>query len=242
VTASEASQPKAGQETFASSMASAVNYHRWIADVFRPYVGRAVVEIGIGHGALYEYLPRPDLYVGTDLDLEMVEAARARFPGRRFSTADIADTELHARFAGLGVDTVICVNVLEHVQDDRAAVANMLRVLEPGGHLLLFVPAFQALYNEMDRLAGHVRRYTTADLGALFQGSGASVVRLDYFNAIGGVGWWVNRLAKPRSLETSTISGQIALFDRYILPLSRRVDPLTRRWFGQSGICIARKS
>src|SRR5215208_4837048 len=162
-------------------MEGARNYNRWVVAAFEPFFGQSIVEIGIGHGGFYEHLPRPRTYIGTDLDASLVERARLRQPDLQFVQADIADPHLADRFAGTGVDTVLCVNVLEHVEDDRAAIRNMLDVLEPGGHLLLFVPAFRQLYTDLDRLAGHLRRYTRATVAHTFRGSSAEIRRLEYF-------------------------------------------------------------
>src|SRR6266540_2645314 len=160
-----------GSETYSSAVERAQNYTRWVVSAFRPFFGRSLLEIGMGHGGFYQHLPPLREYVGTDLDAELVERARALYPTLRFVQADIADPSFADRFAGAVIDTVLCANVLEHVEDNRGAMSNLLSVLSPGGHLLLLVPAFQWLYNDLDRLAGHVRRYTKGELAALVPGS-----------------------------------------------------------------------
>jgi hypothetical protein len=131
---------------------------------------------------------------------------------------------------------------LEHVDEDRAALRNLAGMLAPGGHLLVFVPAFAALYNDLDRLAGHRRRYSKKQMAERIAGAGLAPLVLRYFNPVGGLGWLANRGLRHDSLDAASVNRQIVLFDRYVLPLSRLLDPLTRRWFGQSLIVVARKA
>jgi SAM-dependent methyltransferase len=228
-------------ETFSSSMEGARNYNRWVVSAFEPFFGRSLLEIGMGHGGFYDHLPPLDAYVGLDIDDELVAHARARYPDRRFVQADVADPGLPDRLDGTRFDTVLCVNVLEHVQDDRAAVASLLRLIEPGGHLLIFVPAFRQLYTDLDRLAGHLRRYTKAEVAALADVSGAEIRRLEYFNPVGALGWWANGMKRHNSLESRAVTGQVAFFDTYVLPVSKMLNSVTRPEFGQSVVCAVRK-
>jgi SAM-dependent methyltransferase len=180
-------------------------------------------------------------YLGIDLDEESVAAARATFPARRFERCNILDrSRLHALLPE-GADAVVSINVLEHIEDDATAIVNLVDVIRPGGHLLLSVPALMMLYNDLDRLAGHCRRYSTARLRALLAGQPLNIVQLRYFNPIGGFGWWLNSLKRHDSLNSDGINGQIRLFDQYIVPVSKALDPLFRSFFGQSITCIARR-
>jgi SAM-dependent methyltransferase len=141
----------------------------------------------------------------------------------------------------MAIDTVFCANVLEHVPDHQTAVRNMVEIVQPGGHVLLFVPAFRWLYNDLDRLAGHQRRYMMQDLVRLAPPN-AKIRRLEYFNPAAVLPWWLNGRVTHRSLETPLVNSQVAFFDRYVLPISRAVTPLTRKWFGQSIVCVLRRT
>jgi SAM-dependent methyltransferase len=228
--------------TFSSAIADAHNYMDWIVDTMRPYFGRDVLEIGIGHGSYYEYLGKLGSYRGVDIDPDNVANSRARYPDGSFDRADICSEEFRSRFAPGSVDTVVCCNVIEHIEDDNRAVSNMANALAPAGHLLVLVPALQQLYGDLDRLAGHHRRYDKALMRKACAGAPVEILELRYFNPIGGLAWWVNSFARHRSLDGSAVNAQIRIFDRYVLPVSRLVDPLTRGFFGQSLICVARKS
>lgn len=231
---------KTGADTYSAAIETADNYTRWILDGFRPWFGRRLLEVGLGHGGYRRFLPPGIDYVGVDLDPDSVAQARARHPGGAYVVGDVTDPALAGRLPPGAIDTVLCVNVLEHIERDADAVGNLLDLLAPGGHLLLLVPAFNTLYSDLDRMAGHLRRYTRADVPRLLAGRG-DLVTSRYFNAVGGLGWWVNRLARHASLNAPAVNGQIALFDRWVVPVARLVDPLVRPWFGQSLICVVRK-
>ena len=237
----EAFQSEALAPTFSSAIADARNYMDWIVGTLRPYLGRDILEVGIGHGSYYEYLGQLGSYRGVDIDPANVEASRARYPGGNFALADICSEGFRAHFQPGSVDTVVCCNVIEHIEDDNRAVANMANALVPGGHLLILVPALQQLYGDLDRLAGHHRRYDKPLMLKACAGAPVEIIELRYFNPIGGLAWWVNRFAKHRSLDADAVNAQIRIFDKYILPVSRMVDPLTRGFFGQSLICVARR-
>lgn len=228
--------------TFSTAIADARNYMDWIVSTMRPYLGRDLLEVGIGHGSYYEYFRGIGTYRGIDIDPVNVANSRARFPEGDFEIADLCSEEFRSKFPSGSVDTIICCNVIEHIEDDTRAVTNMANALSPDGHLFILVPAMQSLYGELDRLAGHFRRYDKAQMRKACADAPIRIVDIRYFNPIGGVAWWLNRLAKHRSLDDSAVNAQIRIFDKYVLPFSRLMDPLTRSFFGQSLVCVARKS
>ncbi|MBR0974369.1 MULTISPECIES: class I SAM-dependent methyltransferase [Bradyrhizobium] len=232
---------KTGADTYSSAIADAQNYMDWVIEQFRPYLKGEILEVGFGHGHYSNRLSQFGDYCGVDHDRESVEHARTAMPGRKFAVCDILAREQLRGLFPQGVDAVFTINVLEHIEDDATAIANLVDVLKPGGHLLISVPALMLLYNDLDRLAGHCRRYTTTRLADLLADQPVELVRLSYFNPIGGLGWLANRLKRHQSLNDDAVNGQIALFDKYIVPLSRALDPLSRSFFGQSVTCIARR-
>ncbi len=133
------------------------------------------------------------------------------------------------------------INVLEHIAEDGKAIENLIAALTPGGHLLLNIPAFNFLYNDLDRLAGHIRRYNKRSLEALLKGKRVEIVELYYFNPVGGIGWWANSFKKHHSLNSTAVNNQIKIFEKFILPISRFLTPITAKFFGQSIVCIARR-
>lgn len=230
-----------GAETYSSAMADAKNYISWILDSFSGYLAAPVLEIGVGHGSYAGILQRYGNYVGVDIDPDSVAEARQRFPGLDFSVVDITSPELVALASERRIKTIVCLNVIEHIEDDAKAVTNLARALEPGGHLLIIVPALELLFNDLDRLAGHHRRYSRDQMRSRLEAAGLDVVRCDYFNSIGGLGWLANRALRHGSLNDKAVNSQITLFDKWLVPLSRLADPATRSFFGQSVIAVGRK-
>lgn len=232
---------KVGEDTYSSAIASAHRYMAWMLSPFQPYLRGDVIEVGIGHGSYYETLRSHVNYLGVDIDPRSVQGARERFPAGRFAQADILKPGFASEILPGGADGIVSINVLEHVEQDATAVRNLVDALKPGGTLMISVPALPALYNDLDRLAGHHRRYRVADFRRMLAGLPVEIEKLCYFNPIGGLGWWVNKFRRHESLNSGEVNGQIEIFEKYVLPVSRLVDPLTRGFFGQSLICIARK-
>ena len=223
-----------GAATYSSAIADAQRYMAWIVDSFEPYLRGPIVEVGIGHGQYCRFLSRYGNYVGIDHDPESVAKARREFPGFRFEVCDILDPAAVAALRPVG--SIVSINVFEHIDNDQLAIANLVSVLAPGSCLCIIVPALMSLYNDLDRMAGHVRRYTLSDFRDVIAPLPVSVRRLSYFNPVGGVGWWVNKFRRSTSLDDEVVNAQIRAFDRYVVPLSRALDPLFRPFFGQSAI------
>jgi len=232
---------KIGAETYSAAIADAQNYMDWLVQTFSPYLRGRILEVGIGHGHYSTRLAGYGEYLGIDLSESSVAYARANFPDQKFAACDILDRSQLRALLPSNVDAIVSINVLEHIEDHSTAITNLVDILKPGGHLLLSVPALTMLYNDLDRLAGHIRRYSKRSLREVLQGQPVEVLSLRYFNAIGGLGWWANSVKHHQSLNAHTVNAQILIFDKYIVPLSRAADPLFRRFFGQSVICIARR-
>lgn len=230
-----------GSETYSSAMSDAKNYMRWLIGEFKSVLAPPILEIGVGHGSYAEVLHPLGEYIGVDIDETSVAQARDRFPNLKFHVADITQNDFVDQIGAGRVGSIVCLNVLEHIDDHQAAMNNLGRVLRPGGILAIIVPALSVLTNDLDRLAGHLRRYKTSEVRDLAVKAGLEPIRIDYFNPVGGVGWMANRLVSHGSLNDAAVNGQIRLFDRWAIPVSRAVDPLTRRFFGQSVIAIVRK-
>jgi len=214
-------------------------FNRWMADTIRPWVGARVLEIGAGMGNLSRHLaPRRQLYIATDIDSEHLARLRVRFqlrPNVKLMRCDLSAPADFVPLAGQA-DTVICLNVLEHIEDDAAGLANIASALVPGGVAIVLVPQDQGLYGTLDRELGHYRRYSETGLRAKMEAAGLAVEQVLHFNRITRPGWWfTGRVLKRRS------SSRILLwfFDRLVW-LWRRIDR-TLPWPGVSVIGIARK-
>jgi SAM-dependent methyltransferase len=232
-----------GAETMSPALRSARNYYAWIADQFRPLLGARVLDIGGGHGSHLEQVVDGRRFVmSLDVSPECVEDMKRRFQGTPFdaTVGDITEPALIARLAALRFDTILCVNVLEHIEDDTAAVRGMAAILRAArGRLFLFVPAHPALYGTPDLLAGHFRRYGRRRLTRLLRASGFAVRRAYYFNGLGALPYLINaRLLRPKTLA-GPVDTQIVLFDRWVVPLLRPLEAVIPMPFGQSLIAVA---
>lgn len=235
--------PASGGFTYASqeldALAGAVNYYRWIVRRFAPYLGPRIVEVGAGIGTFAGHLRA----AAPDARLTLVEPAENNVPHLRARFADDARARVvHGYLDDAGepesADAVVAVNVMEHVRDDAAFLASAHRLLAPGGHALLFVPALPALYGTLDEAFEHERRYTRAALEQRLREAGFKPQRLHYTNLPGVAAWWLS----GRVLRRRTVSARDAmLYDRWVIPW---VSALERIWtppLGQSLVAIARK-
>lgn len=221
----------------------AIHYNRWIYDLMRPYLGARVLELGAGIGVLTPFFLKENREVmAIDIDARLIEQHRERVPASpRLSVSHIAIQELAAQNAyRQSFDAVVSSNVLEHIPDamEFEVVAAMSRVLKPGGFAAHWVPAFQCIFGNLDVSFGHHRRYQRKTAIALFRKAGFNIISCEYWNLPGFFGWWLHgRLAKTNSLPPlSTLA-----FDRYIVPVLRRVEPWLWRPFGQSLLIVAQR-
>jgi 2-polyprenyl-3-methyl-5-hydroxy-6-metoxy-1,4-benzoquinol methylase len=219
------------------NLAPATRYADWIAALVEPWVGGRVLEVGAGIGTLTERLRgQADRLVATDLSTRAVERLRARYegdPGVEVVQADIDTATEDAEY-----DAIVVVNVLEHIDDDEKALRQMAASLRPGGHVVLFVPAFEALYSEFDRRIGHYRRYTKHDLKAVALSAGLEVAEVRYVNMAGALAWWL--VAKQLG-QMPTQGAMVRLYDRVLVPVMRATEDVVNPPFGQSALCVLRK-
>ena len=203
-------------------------------DRLERWIGRRVLEIGSGIGNLSAFLTDRDRLMLTDTREEYLTTLRRRFAGH--TNVSVARLYLPNDHGAIGVerfDTVICLNVLEHVEDDAGSLAAIRALLAPKGRLVLLVPALPALYGTMDRALGHYRRYKRQSLAALLRSVGFRVPHIEYFNLAGIPGWWLAGRVLRRELIPS---GSLKLYDA-LVPLFRLERFLPWR-IGQSLIGI----
>ncbi|MBI4893846.1 MAG: glycosyltransferase [Acidobacteria bacterium] len=221
------------------TLSSARRFNAWMADTIRPFTGRRILEIGAGIGNLSRCLiPRRELYIASDIDHEHLARLRTRLAHRPNFRAVPCDLVKPEDFTPLreSVDTVVCLNVLEHVEDDALALRNIYSTLSPGGRAIILVPEGMSVYGELDRVLGHCRRYDDAELRRKMQSAGFSLETLFQFNRVTRPGWWWNgRILKRRRFSRI----QLGIFDSLVW-LWRILDPFFP-WKGTSIIAVGRK-
>jgi SAM-dependent methyltransferase len=219
------------------SLSRAQRFSRWMSDVIRPWVGRSVLEIGAGIGNLTLHLVPRDRYRATDINSDYLDYLSNLALGKPYLEVGRLRAEVAGDFEALvgRFDTVVCLNVLEHLDDPRAALLNFHRVLEGGGRAIVLVPSGPSRFNSLDRALGHRQRYTREKLQNLVAACGFEVEALFGFNRTGVPGWRLNGL-----LGRTTFSRvQLKLYDSMVW-LARRADRLLP-WPGLSLIAICRK-
>ncbi|HYG75590.1 MAG TPA: bifunctional glycosyltransferase/class I SAM-dependent methyltransferase [Planctomycetota bacterium] len=229
---------KSGHEILAS-ISKATRFNRWMADTaVRPFMGHRVLEIGAGIGNMtLQLLPR-ERYIASEMDplhLEVLDSLKQRNTSLEAVSIDAEKAEQFAPYAGQ-VDTVVCLNVLEHIPDSAAALKNMYDVLEPGGRAIILVPQGPWLYCPLDKALEHVKRYTPQQLNEALKAAGFEVRKTFHFNRIGVFGWFLNGKILRR---TRMAKYQLKMFDSLVW-LWRRIDWLLP-WHGLSIVTIAEK-
>ena len=228
---------QAGAETL-EIMEAAPKYNSWQFSRVAPYLGRRICEVGAGIGSMSALIAdsRPDLLVLTDTDPYYRGVLQDRFASSPEVVVDqltLPDVSAGDRYQHYALDTVVALNVIEHIAGDVAALGSIAAMLRPGGRAVILVPAFQELFGSLDRELGHVRRYTRTSLSRRMREAGFRVERAFYFNLLGTIGWWVN--ARLRQVPRIPVD-QVRYFDT-LIPMLRLEDrvPLP---FGQSVIAI----
>lgn len=233
-----------GLSTMAPAMAEAKNYYRWIADRIAPAVGRRVLDVGGGRGSLLSFFLDRERLFALDLSADAVaylaEAFRSH-PHVEALHGDVTSPELARHLAAQGIDTILCTNVLEHVEDDRAMLQSFAAILAPtGGRLVLQVPAHAWLYGSLDAAAGHHRRYTRREVKDKLAAAGFAVDRAGYMNAAAVPGWWVaGRVRRQGLADSADTNAQVRFYDRYLIPVARRLEALVPPPLGLSVLALA---
>lgn len=205
------------------AMSRARRFNRWMADSIRPWIAGDVLELGAGIGNLTVLLStRVHHYTATDTDTEHLSELRSRTASRpnvSLALCDLLNPEDVSRFRQ-SADTVVCLNVLEHVADDLTGLTSIRSCLRPGGVAIVLVPQGPSAFGSMDEVLDHKRRYVREELQAKMTAAGFAVSQIIGFNRATWPGWYLNsRLLRRRTLSHT----QLRLFD-LLVPLWRRID------------------
>lgn len=227
------------------AMSFAVNYHRWILSSFEPFLGTRVVEVGAGTGSFSELLLERRLE-----SLSLVEPSTAMHAKLRARMEELAPptrikiyNDIFQQVASqIGSsqrpDTIIYVNVLEHIADDTNELHVINNTLDAAGRLFIFVPALRWLHGSFDRQINHFRRYTLAELEKKCVSAGFKVITSRYFDLLGVIPWWV----KYRLLQSDRMEpGAVTFYDRRVVPIARTLETRIRPPLGKNILLVAEK-
>ncbi|MCX6787576.1 MAG: class I SAM-dependent methyltransferase [Candidatus Kaiserbacteria bacterium] len=220
-------------------MSFAPKYHEWILREFSPHIGKKVAEVGAGSGTFSELLLRLPID-----ELLVVEPSKEMFPllaervGRdpHVTCAQAFFQDISGQYAE-HFDTVLYVNVLEHIKDDEKELRHAYESLKAGGTLCVFVPALQWLFGEHDRIVGHQRRYYKKQLTSILEASGFEIVAVRYFDIAGVLPWWLLMRLMKRQLS----DGNAMLYDSFVVPIMSWIESIVHPPIGKNLIAVVRK-
>jgi SAM-dependent methyltransferase len=218
--------------------ARATNWKAYWSERLRPFVGPRVLDVGAGLGATARILAggverwcclEPDPLLAGRLEAAV---ASGDLPAQCEVVRGVLDD-----VRGAPYDSVLYVDVLEHIDDDRTELASASRLVSPGGHLVVLAPAHNWLFSRFDESVGHHRRYDRRRLRQVAPPE-CDLVSLAYLDSVGMILSLANRFVLRRAVPTPA---NIAFWDRVVIPVSRRIDPLLRYAVGKSIVATWRK-
>lgn len=233
-----------GEETL-DVIAAAGKFNNWMYKTVGKHFHGRVLEIGSGIGNISKLVLKDHKSVTlSDIREGYCDRLREEFADSKnldqVILMNLTDPDFETKFKKLlgTFDTVFALNVVEHIKDDPLAIANCYKLLRPGGHIVILVPAYQSLYNTFDKELEHYRRYTKKSLKNLISAEGFEIVKSTYFNFIGIFGWWLSgKIQKNKTIP----KGQMGLYNK-LVPLFKIADYCVFKSMGLSTIVVGRKS
>ncbi len=226
------------------AMDFAENYHRWILGIIKPFLGEHLVEVGAGTGTFSELLleTKPKTLSLVEPSI-MIQTLRNNLSGKDTITKikifhDIFTNVATNLRSEQSPDSIIYINVLEHIEDDRAELKAVRESLRKKGRVFIFVPALPELFSHFDQRIGHFRRYRKTEIEEKCRTAQMRVVNSRYFDVMGIIPWFVKyRLMKSTTME----SGAVQLYDRFIVPLAKQFENFLPPPIGKNLLVIAEK-
>jgi 2-polyprenyl-3-methyl-5-hydroxy-6-metoxy-1,4-benzoquinol methylase len=217
-------------------LSSVYHYNHWIFSAVRDFVGPFVLEVGAGIGNITQFLLNSESLTCLEPYAPYREYLSKRFEkhqNTRVLPHRIEDCP-NGGVPGKAFDTVICLNVLEHIEDDVNALRIFRELLKDGGKAVVLVPAMPIAYGAIDKAMGHYRRYSRRSLRRAFAAAALRPIHSHYMNAVGAAGWfWRGRICRKTTIPES----QTRLFDRMV-PLISAVEAIIHPPFGQSLVMV----
>jgi len=214
-------------------MEEAVNYNRFLIRLVENKASKseAIYDFGAGIGTFAAEL------IADGYPVHCIEPDAAQFA--RLQEAKMRASRNLADLPDDSADLIYTLNVLEHIEGDRAALAELFRKIKPGGRLLIYVPAFMVIYSSMDRKVGHHRRYTRRELAEKVQGAGFRIRKNQYVDSLG---FLASLAYKWIGNDKGDVNRSALIFyDRFVFPLSRAGDLVFGKLFGKNVFLLAEK-
>jgi 2-polyprenyl-3-methyl-5-hydroxy-6-metoxy-1,4-benzoquinol methylase len=237
--------PKSDSKGFATLNAIAVadKFNKWMYETIKPFCSGQILEIGSGTGNISQFFLKDGLPVTlSDISSQYCQILTEKFAAPYHPEVvqlDIAHPDFANQYASyLGkFDTVVALNVIEHISDDTWALENCRKLLKSGGTFIILVPAFQALYNRFDVELQHYRRYNKQTLKNFLKKGDFSITHIQYFNMMGISGWYLYGTVLKRRL----ISGNLMSSYNKLVPFFKILDKVSFNSLGLSVIAVGKK-
>ncbi|MGI8670120.1 MAG: class I SAM-dependent methyltransferase [Aridibacter sp.] len=226
------------------AMDFAVNYHRWILALMKPYLGKRLVEVGAGTGSFSELLLETSPETLSLIEPSaMFETLQTNLAKKETPTEIRAFPNIFAEVAAQieaenAPDSIIYINVLEHIEDDLLELEIVHRTLCENGRVFIFVPALPALFSEFDKQIGHFRRYRKSELTEKLRAAGFRILFSRYFDGAGIFPWFLKyRLLRSLTME----SGAVHFYDKYVVPVVQPIESFLPLPLGKNLLFVAEK-
>src|SRR5262245_58215237 len=227
----------AGEKTL-RRVSNLSRYNTWLWEQIACFTGQRALEVGSGIGTMTRFCLGRELGLATDVDARYLEQLRHTFAN--YPNVIVRPLDLNERFAeqlpAHRLDTVLCLNVLEHIEDDVAVLSDFSYLLPSGGTVVLIVPALERLYGEIDKAIGHYRRYEKGEIIAKLERAGFRLEETRFLNLLGLPGWYLNSCLLKRKI----VPGLQARLNDFLVPLLRLEKYFTLPW-GMSLLAVGRK-
>jgi SAM-dependent methyltransferase len=221
------------------SLAYARNYYSWILEEFQPFIGKAILEVGAGLGTFSSFLldTAPERLILVEPASNLIPFLKKRFSVDKrvkILCGSIESlTTLDTR-----IDTIVSVNVLEHIKDDIKALKIMHDILPKGGMLLLYVPALSFLFGKLDYSFNHYRRYEKNSLLRKLKEARFEILKCKYINLVGVASWFLSsRVLRKKMLNPF----EIKVYDKFIIPVIRLIESRFDLPLGQNLLVVGEK-
>ncbi len=221
------------------AMSFAKNYHRWILDEFREFIGKNVAEVGAGTGNFSEFLIDSGIenLAAFEPSENMFSQLSEKFKSNKKVSCKNSYFEDQSHLYNNVFDSIMYINVLEHIENDSEALKHAHQSLRPNGHLLIFVPALKFLFSELDKKVGHFRRYTKGELENVITSSGFNMKTIKYVDIAGIIPWYIAFVLLKKTTTTSNVSA----YDKLIVPIMKKIELNITPPIGKNLIAIAQK-
>jgi SAM-dependent methyltransferase len=224
------------------AMDFAVKYHTWVLNLFKPYLGKTILEVGAGSGSFTDLMiqvsPKKIIAIEPSDEMYPLLQKTAKAHKNLIETHKKYFSDIRQELKKKKVDSAVYINVFEHIEDDEQELRYLYETLPHGAHVCIFVPAGKHLMSDFDRSIGHYRRYTKKELVDKAEAAGFTITLARRFDFAGVVPWYLKfTLMKSTKMEP----GLAKVYDNIVVPIVSRIEKINEPLFGKNVILVAEK-